>query len=595
MNAFAYIKSQVAILDVIGAYTTLKKAGHYWKGICPLHHEKTPSFTVSPEKSIFYCFGCHATGDVISFMAKIENCTQIEATQLLAKRYNLDLPNSTETTQTTQHKKHYFQLCEVVTQWCHQQLKKSAIAQEYLSGRSISQNAITYYNIGFFPGGLASIKRFIQDMNNQNILLTDLTEAGIILQGKNVLYSPFEERIMFPIKDSMGNFCGFGGRIFKAGDTRAKYYNSKENEFFSKGSLLFGLDLAKKAIQKSESVFVVEGYTDCVGMAQAGFTNTVATLGTACTSEHLKQLARYANTLYVVYDGDTAGQQAILRLAHLCWQVSLELKVVALPSGFDPASYLVAGNSLQPLVDQAQDILLFYINSMGSDFATKPLNEKIALSREIITLISKLDDPLKQDILLLKSSQTLQMPFEALKRECERASGKLAQTSSYTPEKNNPKPAPVSSSKLSTTLEQIPLLEKNIFFGIMNNIALLNPDNQNYLITYLPEPFNDILNRLRDQKEGNNELEFSTFFETLQNEEQQWISQVLLTQQGVSLSPKQFDQLVEQLQKKHWKAIVQDIMVKLEHARHAGDSMKANELLQEFVTLKKKLIHRDTL
>jgi len=594
MNAFAYIKSQVAIIDVIGAYTTLKKAGHYWKGICPLHHEKTPSFTVSPEKNIFYCFGCHATGDVISFMAKMENCTQIEATQILAKRYNLDLPNTHETTQSTQLKKHYFQLCEVVAQWCHQQLKKTAIAQQYMSARAITQNAITYYNIGFFPGGLVSIKKFLQDMNAQNILLADLTEAGLILQGKNVLYSPFEERIMFPIKDNMGNYCGFGGRIFKENDTRAKYYNSKENEFFTKGSLLFGLDLAKKSIQKNECVFIVEGYTDCIAMAQAGFTNTVATLGTACTSDHLKQIARYATNVYVVYDGDSAGQQAILRLAHLCWQVSLELKIVSLPTGLDPASYLSKGNSLQPLVDQSQDILLFYINRMGSDFSHKPLSEKITLSREIITLISKLDDQLKQDILLLKTAQTLQIPFEALKGELERASGKIT-TQQTNSEKSPKKIGSGQDSKLAITLEQIPHLEKNIFFGIMNNISLLNLDNQNYLITYLPEPFNDILSRLRDQKESNSALEFSTFFETLNHDEQQWISQVLLTYERMTLSSKQFDQLVEQLQKKHWKAIVQDIMVRLEHARHAGDSMKANELLQEFVTLKKKLIHRDTL
>ena len=170
--------------------------------------------------------------------------------------------------------------------------------------------------------------------------------AGILSESKNALYSPFEDRIMFPITDNLGRFCGFGGRTFMPQDERPKYYNSKENNFFTKGSLIFGLNVAKRDIQHKEIVFVVEGYMDCIAMAQHGYTNTVATLGTACTLEHLKQLSRYASYVYVLYDGDAAGQSAILRLTELCWNVNMDLKVIRLPRQEDPASFLAKGKAL---------------------------------------------------------------------------------------------------------------------------------------------------------------------------------------------------------------------------------------------------------
>src|SRR5579872_61857 len=356
MNIFSFIKSRVTIWDVVNEYTTLKRAGSYWKSQCPFHHEKTASFTVSPDKEIFYCFGCHTGGDAISFIAQIENCSQLEAAHFLADRYNIDLPKNIEVSEgNAEQKKHYFDVCHLVAQWCHLQLKKNPSATAYLTERGISAQQIDDFMIGYFPTGLSAINAFVHDLKRSNILVDDLIHATILAQGKTVLYSPFEDRIIFPIKDHLGRFCAFGGRIFKPQDTRAKYYNSRENEYFTKGSLLFGLDLAKKSIQKEGFVFLVEGYTDCITMVQHGYQNTVATLGTACTIAHLKLLSRYTPYVYLLYDSDKAGQQAILRLTQLCWQASMELKVVQLPTGQDPASFLAAGNDLAPRIQSAQD------------------------------------------------------------------------------------------------------------------------------------------------------------------------------------------------------------------------------------------------
>ncbi len=202
MNIFTYVKSQLAILDVAREYTTLKKLGSYWKGTCPFHHEKTASFTVSPHKEIFYCFGCHVGGDVVTFLAKVENCTPIEAAQYAAERYGIDLPDDLTTTGATQNaekRSQYHAICKAVAQWCHEQLGKSPSVQQYVHQRGFDQNSIDHFTLGYFPGGLRSMNRFLTAMKQQNILAHDLTELHIVTQGKAVLYSPFEERTMCTI------------------------------------------------------------------------------------------------------------------------------------------------------------------------------------------------------------------------------------------------------------------------------------------------------------------------------------------------------------------------------------------------------------
>jgi len=421
MSVFNLIKSRVSIFDVVNEYTTLRKAGNYWKSRCPFHHEKTASFSVSPHKDIFYCFGCHAGGDVITFISKIENCNQHEAVEFLAERYGIELPkNSERTEQSAQQKKLHFDICKVVAEWCHTHLKKQPKVLNYLKKRNIDESVIDEYAIGYFPGGLNAIKQLLDMAQKHNILADDLIATYIISRGKTVLFSPFEDRIIFPIRDHLGRFCAFGGRTFKPEDTRAKYYNSRETDFFHKGSLLYGLDTAKKAIQEKQAVFLVEGYTDCIAMAQAGYTNTVATLGTACTLNHLKLLSRYAPYLYLLYDNDAAGEKAILRLTQLCWQANMELKVVHLPAGQDPASFLEAQNDLDARIESAQDIFAFFIERLGSGYSVAPLSSKVSKIRQIIEIISLISDPLKQDILIHTASQTFGLPFESVKEELNR-------------------------------------------------------------------------------------------------------------------------------------------------------------------------------
>lgn len=581
MNLFNFIKSNISILEVVSEYATLKKAGLYWKGHCPFHNEKTASFSVSPHKEIFYCFGCHAGGDAITFIAKVENCSPLEAANFLVDRYKLNPPADCALAPQEKNsdiKNRYYELCKLMAVWFHNQLLKSPTALNYFQQRGFTKTTMTYFTLGFFPGGLATVKNLVSFMQGYHFLPHDLVQANILSEGKTVLYSPFEDRLIFPIKDHLGRFCGFGGRVYKPNDDRPKYYNSRENEFFQKGNLLFGLDLAKKKIQETEAAFIVEGYTDCMAMVQYGLPNTIATLGTACTPEHLKTLSRYAQELYVVYDADKAGHQAMLRLTELCWQVSLELKVICLPSKEDPASFLTKGGSLTPLINKAQDIFAFFIDSLGSEFAVKPLSEKIAIIRKLIGIIQAIDDPLKRDILLQKASKTLDVPLQSLHHEL--------QVSRENPSHGNQEAEQLAKEEKETISSG--RLEKKIFCAIMNNMQLFNNNNEKYLLDYLPNPLRDILKKLKLIKDGSANIDFIQFFDTLDEHEKKYVSSLLLEHEE-AIESDAFEHLVLQLHKKNWKVIVHAIKVKIAQAKNAGDMIAMQKILHDFQELKQNV------
>jgi DNA primase len=580
MTVFDIIKANLPILQVIQDYSKLKKAGIYWKGPCPFHSETNASFTVSPHKEIFYCFGCHAGGDVISFIARAENCSQLDAAKFLIERYSIAVPENILTASSPQEHEErdmYLRIYEAVAVWAQEQLAHTALAKTYLINRGISQKSCSLFMLGYFPGGLQAVNTFMKAMRTHNIIAKDLVEANILIEGKNIFYSPFEERILFPIRDHMGRCCGFGGRTFKEHDERPKYYNSKESALFAKGSLLFGLNVAKKAIQEKGITFLVEGYTDCIAMVQNGYPNTVATLGTACTIEHLKQIGRHAHTIHMLYDGDAAGQKAIVRLAELCWQTSLELKVITLPETEDPASFLAKNTSLEPLINDAQDIFFFLLNAMGKDFHAKPLNEKLTNIRKFISIIKSIDDQLKQDLLLNQAARVFDLPFQTLKHEM--STGKSAHT----------QPIETTTHKeASLTLEGY-TLEKKILSAIINNSALLTEDTKLYLTTYLPKPLTAVFSKLCSAKSSPGGVNFGQFFGTLSEEEKSMVSRLMLDEE-TQITDETFRSLMQHMHRKYWRLFTVTIKKRLAEARAEGNQEVISHLVEEFAAVKKSTI-----
>ncbi len=582
-NLFNFVKERISILQVVSEHVSLKKAGLYWKGCCPFHGEKTASFTVSPHREIFYCFGCHMGGDVITFISKVENCTVLEAAKQLADRYNIAIPEAVfmqASEQKTDEKKRYYELCQLFAQWAHTQLLKHPSIVSYLNKRGFTAQSLETFTVGYFPEGERNFKSLVTYVNTHNFIIKDLLEAHLVEDGKGTLYSPFEQRIIFPIKDHMGRFCGFGGRVIKPEDQRSKYYNSRENHYFQKGSILFGLDLAKKEIQKKGTAFLVEGYTDCIAMVQHGFGNTIATLGTSCTVEHLKLLAHHAHTVYLLYDGDAAGQKAMLRLAQLCWQVNLDLMVIFLPEGQDPASFLESGKSLEPLIGQAQDVLSFFLTNSGKEFAQQGLQQKLHGMREFLDIIKNLDDKLKQDILLQKAALTFSLPFASLQDELKKIS--------LAPRYN--KPEKEEEAPLSDPHEEISVIEKKFIYGILNDTVVLQKEEVAQIIEYLPLVLKNFLKKLGTQNPLGDKKVFLSFFDTLEEEEKRLVSQILLEQKEDE--ELDFEQLLLLLEKKYWKMIVNGTKLKIAAAQTENDVKRVDEVVVSFLTLKKKLLRK---
>lgn len=599
MNLFDFVKERIPILDVINQTVRLKSAGSYWKGPCPFHAEKDASFTVSPDKQIFYCFGCHAAGDVVGFMAKMENINQREAALLLVDRFNLNVPQeiltpfmSEEQHKARAGKERYYHMCRLISAWLHHQLLENRQAIQYLLDRGLTMQSIKHFAIGYFPVGAHNFSNLIKGLSAQNFLVQDLLDYGFATQNKNMIGSPFENRIIFPISTSLGEICGFGGRVWQPGDNRPKYYNSKDSDGFDKGKILFGFDVAKKALQEAGVAFLVEGYMDCVAMVQYRYPNTVATLGTACTVDHLKQLARHVHTLMVLYDGDQAGQKAMLRLTELCWQVNLELKIISLPKGHDPASFLIGGQDLKPFIDQARDIVTFFIDATGSDFSQKPLAQKLAATEKIAALIAKVDNTIKQDLLVQHTASLTDLPFASIRQLVKQASAAYASAGMAQGRAGLEEDA--DRADAAESLTDISLLEECMFSAIMNGLKTGNlVVIPSHLRTYVSEHL-EILIKLCDDMvlQGfDQEHVESALFENLGEDAKEWVIKVVMRHDGMHWQ-QHLDKLLTLFCKYHWQRITKDIKQAIVEAKQNNDKQKVQDMVHLFAHLKKDILHR---
>lgn len=578
MDLFNFIKQNVDILTVIGHYTNLKKTGSlYWKARCPFHHESTPSFTVSPHKNIFYCFGCHETGDVINFIEKIEHISALQAAQHLAQQYHLDIPQEISKTITPTLNKSHYQLCYAVAKWCNDMLSKNQQALAYVKKRNLSPATCAQFMIGFFPSGPRGVQQLIAHLSPQGFAAKDLVEAHILMQGKSGLYSPFEDRILFPIRDHLSQTCGFGGRIFLPEDTRAKYYNSMESNYFKKGKILFGFDLAKAEIQKQQAAILVEGYTDCIAMYQHGFKNVVATLGTACSPEHLQQIAKHAQKIYLLYDADPAGKQAIIRLTTSCWQLDLDLKVVTLPLGQDPASMLESNQSIASYIEQAQDIFAFFLSMKGGNFGQDTMKQKMTTLHELFELIAQVKDTFKQNILLMKTAETLQVSLDIIKNEY---------TNRYEHTENRPRKELKSSSSGTETHQE--KLEEQILAAILYDSSLLTAKHETLLLATLSSKILSIIQKIITHKQQHQHVSIENIATLLSEQELIQAKQAMFNMDSSNLTVT-FENLMVQFQKKYWKSLASHIRLKIIQAQQEKNTAEVQRLVDVFEELKIEL------
>lgn len=594
MNLFTLIKQRLTILEVVSEYATLKKAGLYWKGCCPFHHERTASFTVSPHKEIFYCFGCQAGGDVISFIAKVEHCSPIEAAKHLVDRYSIPVPENTswdKASESQEARTAYYATCALFARWCQEELVKNQDAQKYVADRGIAEQSIKDFALGYCSG---SVKALLAYGQKENILAQNFIDATILFEGRTGLYTPFEDRIIFPITDPIGRIVGFGGRSYKQGDERVKYYNSHDHAFFNKGTIMYGLDKAKKAIAQQESACLVEGYTDLILMHQQGFGTAVATMGTACTLEQLKLLARYAQKLIIMYDADPAGQNAVMRLVELCWHVALDPYVVTLPAGQDPASYLLAGGMMQEKIDHAEDIFTFVLGHQAEDFKHKSLQERLGVVKKIVSLIHHIPDHLKRSLLLQQAAEAFSLPGEALMSLAVRPPQRTnpAQTGEMQPAQYQGRSETTLKAENGpdNPLAEISALEKKIFSAILSSRFTLSQEQESLLRLWLAKELPGLLDTIQKHTKPEG-IDVRSLFEELTEQEKAFVSQCLSMQEIAPESETEADiqELITHFFKKQWKLTVHHVKLSISEAQQQGDSERVKKLLGELDRVKQKM------
>jgi len=381
------VRDSVDMVELVGARTDLRRVGNgRWMGLCPFHDERTPSLSVDADKRLYHCFGCGESGDAIDFVEATESFDFKEAIEHLADRYGVELKREQEDPQAEERRKRRERLLKLLDRtaayyervlWSS---REAARARDYLAGRGLEEETLRKFRVGYSPSAWDKVLMAAQ---SDGFSQEELAAAGLAQQGRNGrLYDRFRARVMFPLADARGRVLGFGARALRE-EQRPKYLNTSENEIYHKGRQLFGIDLARAAAAKKGRVVAVEGYTDVLALHQAGIAETVAIMGTALTQEQLAELARAAGTVYMALDADSAGQEAMLRAARQAQQRGLELLVVDMPEGRDPAD-LVASEGAEPfgrLLDGALSVAEFEVRRvLAAADLTTPRGRDRALS-----------------------------------------------------------------------------------------------------------------------------------------------------------------------------------------------------------------------
>ena len=430
------IKSRNDIVDVISQYVALKRSGRNYFGLCPFHNEKSPSFSVSPDKQIFKCFGCNVGGDVFRFIMKIENVSFVESVQILAKRVGIEVQTniSEKDAKLAKLKEKVYMLNKEAALFYHNKLYEpsSKQAQEYIKKRKLDNNTLKSFVIGY-SGNNNELYNYLKQKG-----FDEETMLASSLIGKNEngrLYDKFRNRLMIPILDTRNRVIAFGGRVLD--DSKPKYINSPENIVYSKGRNLFGLNVAKRNVNgQLKKILIVEGYMDAISLYQRGITNVVASLGTALTDNQGRLLRRNAEQVILGYDADGAGQTAIMRAIGILQSMGVDIRILQIYGAKDPDEFVIkyGPERLEKCIDEAISVVEFKIKTYKQNLDITNVNDKIKFLNLIAKAISEVENEIERELYIDKISKTYGISKEAITAEVK----KLTYKSKNTYQKNKP-------------------------------------------------------------------------------------------------------------------------------------------------------------
>ena len=531
------------IVDVISQYVHLKRSGRNFFGLCPFHNEKSPSFSVSPDKQIFHCFGCGVGGNVFSFITQIEGINFVEAVQMLAERANIQLPTLQDNgdSQREELKAKVYKVNEFTAEFYHQNLYKpqAKIAQEYVKKRQLSNETLKSFKIGFS----GKFDELYQELKKQGFGEREILESGLVNKNERGQYiDRYRNRLMFPICDARGKVIAFGGRVLD--DSKPKYINSPENVVYSKGRNLFGLNVAKKGDLKR--ILIVEGYMDVISLHQRGITNVVAPLGTALTEQQGWLLRKNSEQIILSFDSDEAGLKAKLRALDILQNMGCDLRILQMEGAKDPDEYIIKyGNArFNNLVDKALSIIEFKVKILKKDLNLENTNDKIKFLNEIAKLISNVNNTIEREVYIEKIAKEYDISKEAIYAEVNKLTYKNVKTEKVL---EKPKPVVTHIKREKKVISEAVKRRENTVIALllMGDLNIFEILRQNIKV----ENFQDEVNKKIAQKlyeefeKGNSNI--NAIIDNLEQDEQNQITMIMSEDYEITDIEKAIDDVVQ--------------------------------------------------
>ena len=407
-----HVRSANNIVDIIEGYTELKRTGGRLMGLCPFpnHNEKTPSFSVSDDRQLYHCFGCKKSGNIYHFLGELQGMSFPEAVEYLASRAGIVISTEMQTDSKSDEKRQAWEINKVAAQFFHEALMSLPAthpARDYCSHRGISDQMIKEFYIGYAPGGWEGLSQYLQKKNYSMEIVNSVGLVKERTKGRKGFYDLFRDRLMFPIIGRVDHYVGFGGRVL--GEGHPKYLNSPESFIFQKGKILYGLNWASKYIRMESYAIVVEGYMDFIALQRAGIRNVVATLGTALTEDHSRQLRKLTQKVVVLFDGDRAGQEASQRSLSILLGQELHPRVCVLDNGQDPDDFLRSEGveALKSAVKASRDLFIYNLEGIISEVGMREISDKVLVLDQLASIYSRIADVRLKDLYLTEISRRL--------------------------------------------------------------------------------------------------------------------------------------------------------------------------------------------
>lgn len=560
------IRSANDIVEVISQYVVLKRSGRNYFGLCPFHNEKSPSFSVSPDRQYFHCFGCHKGGDVFTFISEIEKVSFKESVEILAERARIQLPTiENEGFNAKQYlKDRMFKINLEAALFYHERLYKplAKIAQDYVKQRKMDNATLKAFKIGY-SGEYNELYKMlkVKGFKDEEILATGLVNKN----DRGEFIDRFRKRLMFPIMTVNGKVVAFGGRRLDNNEKMAKYINSNENLIYSKKKHLFALNIAKQTNEKK--LILVEGYMDAISLHQRGIHNVVASLGTALTEEQGRLLARYGEQIILSYDSDGAGQEAILRALEILNKLGCDARVIQMEGAKDPDEYIIKYGSgrFNLLVDNAISLVEFKTKMLKNKYNLENATDKVKFLKEITKILAKVENKIEREIYVEKVAEQYQISKEAIYAEVN----KLAYTSAPTKEILNHK---ISSESIKTeeVNETIVKREKMILYLLINNydesfekIKSVISEND-----FKVELNKKIFKTIMEIKDGNKEQILSAISNIEDQDIQAHISEIMVTDYEITSVEKCIEDIIIIYNKERLNNRKMDIIKQLDNAKN---------------------------